>query len=98
MGEQLKIDDPETIPLATKLAESRSVSITELLREMLEREDCEQEAAVQERIRRITLQPMLYANICLLSGKARPPKRSWMKFTRTACRNEISITDLIAAA
>lgn len=53
MGEQLKIDDPETIRLATKLAESRSVSITELLREMLEREDREQEAAVQERIRRI---------------------------------------------
>ena len=53
MGEQLKIDDPETIRLATKLAESRSVSITELLREILEREDREREAAVQEKIRRI---------------------------------------------
>jgi len=53
MGEQLKIDDPETIRLATKLAESRSVSITELLREILEREDREREAAVQEKIRHI---------------------------------------------
>lgn len=53
MGEPLKIDDPETIRLATELAEGRSVSITTLLREMLEREAREREAAVQERIRRI---------------------------------------------
>ncbi|WP_169833134.1 type II toxin-antitoxin system VapB family antitoxin [Sphingomonas panacis] len=53
MGEQFNIKDAEAVRLARGLAEARGTTVTAVIRAALEREAREQDAMVQEKVRRI---------------------------------------------